>query len=100
MAKKKKYSKKETIYFQTLIVTFEHPETGKETTRRFVGKALFTPEVLDEMIEADMEMPDILYLENMERPFKIEIDGEDERSVEIHQKLVEIERKRMQQEGN
>ena len=32
------------IYFQTIHLTVTHPESGKEQTLQFVGKAIMTPD--------------------------------------------------------
>jgi hypothetical protein len=55
------------IYFQTIHLTVTHPESGKEQTLQFVGKAIMTPDEIK--AHKDVPIESIITAMEIDKPY-------------------------------
>ena len=86
------------IYFQTILVTCKHPESGETYERVFPGRALLTPEEFERY--KDKPVQDLIIDISFDKPVN---PYEDEGNAEAHQftirKLREMLRELEEKDG-
>lgn len=60
-------STQKDVYFQALHVTTVHPKTGKQKTHMFAGRAMMTPEEIEE--HKDVPIEDIIVDLRIDQPY-------------------------------